>query len=46
MTTKWAMALNTFCNNYGRYVLTLPEHVGQRAEGSTAKLRLVQPCGC
>ena len=27
VTTKWAMALNTFCNNYGRYVLTLPEHV-------------------
>ena len=27
VTTKWQMALNTFCNIYGRYVLTLPEHV-------------------
>lgn len=27
ITTKWEMALYTFMNNYGRYVLILPEHV-------------------
>lgn len=27
VTTKWPIALYTFENNYGRYVLTLPEHI-------------------
>lgn len=27
VTTKWPVALYTFMNNYGRYVLPLPEHV-------------------
>ena len=27
VTTKWETALLTFCNNFGRYVFTLPEHV-------------------
>lgn len=27
ITTKWEMALYTFENNYGRYVLILPEHI-------------------
>ena len=27
VTTKWTTALNTFQNNFGRYILTLPEHV-------------------
>lgn len=27
ITTKWEMALYTFENNYGRYVLPLPEHI-------------------
>lgn len=27
VTTKWPLALYTFENNYGRYVLTLPEHI-------------------
>lgn len=26
VTTKWPMALYTFCNNFGRYVFVLPEH--------------------
>ncbi|MBQ9325608.1 MAG: ABC transporter substrate-binding protein [Clostridia bacterium] len=27
VTTKWPMALSTFENNFGRYILTVPEHV-------------------
>ena len=27
VATKWQMALDTFCNNIGRYMLILPEHV-------------------
>ena len=27
VTTKWEMALDTFTNNFGRYMLILPEHV-------------------
>jgi len=27
VTTKWEMALGTFMNNFGRYMLILPEHV-------------------
>jgi len=27
VTTKWETALNTFCYNYGCYVLILPEHI-------------------
>lgn len=37
VTTKWPIALYTFENNYGRYVLTLPEHI----LGSVAKDQLL-----